>query len=58
MRSLKKAKSAGAVISDIIHTQPDELGTSDQHEHPDRDLMHLVFDDGSTTTVQTQSNDN
>ncbi|MEM8503415.1 MAG: hypothetical protein AAF716_09710 [Cyanobacteria bacterium P01_D01_bin.1] len=58
MRSLKKAKSAIAVMSNIDRNQPDELTTPEQHEHPDRDLMCLVFADGSTATVQTQSNGN
>lgn len=58
MRSLKKAKSASAVMSNIGHNQPDELTASNQNEHPDRELMCLVFADGSTTTIQTQSDDN
>jgi hypothetical protein len=58
MRLLKKVKSASAVMSNINYNQPDEATDADQHEHPDRDLMYLVFADGTTATIQTQSNDN
>ena len=55
MRLLKKAKSASAVMSNISYSQPDKATDTDQHEHPDRDLMYLVFADGTTATIQTQS---
>jgi hypothetical protein len=58
MRLLKKVKSASAVMSNINYNQPDEATDTDQHERPDRDLMYLVFADGTTATIQTQSNDN
>ncbi len=58
MHLLKKAKSASAVVSNISYSQPDKATDADQHEHPDRNLMYLVFADGTTATIQTQSSDN
>ena len=55
MRLLKKAKSASAVMSNINYNQPDKATDADQQEHPDRDLMYLVFADGTTAAIQTQS---
>ncbi len=57
MYSLKKATSISTVVEDDTPDQATEFTDSDKSEHPNRDLMYLVFVDGTTTTVQPQSID-
>jgi len=57
MHSLKKAESAIATVDDVDCNQSAELTASSQLEHLDRDLMCLVFADGTTATVQAESDD-
>lgn len=58
MHLLKKSQSTNAATSDIDREHPAELSASGQPGYPNRDLMCLVFADGTTATIQTKPNNN
>ncbi len=59
MYMLKKAESISAVVDHVDSDRSAEFTLSAKSDdRPDRDLMHLVFEDGTTTTIQPDSIDN
>ncbi|MGB3789615.1 MAG: hypothetical protein WA949_16515 [Phormidesmis sp.] len=58
MYMLKKAESISAVVERVDPDRSAEFALSNKSDdRPDRDLMYLVFDDGTTTTIQPDSID-